>query len=278
MNTPVPTSTRPRLFILSGAGLSAESGISTFRTDGGIWSKDSIEKVCNLDTWLENRPAVFEFYNRRLEEMGSAQPNGAHMRLAQWQHRWGAERVKLLTQNVDDLLEKAGAPEVIHLHGDIHHYLCTACDHRFERTGAGWDEHLSCPQCSDPAAVKPGVVFFNESAPMYSHLGVMRATMTEEDVFLAIGTSFIVIAPPQILPRARWNAHPRSILVDPRPSEDTFGVVCAKPASVGLAVLEPLIASMMDGTSLRSTEPEVSRPLPRFIERLKAALHGFRTA
>ena len=239
--------TPPRLFVLSGAGLSAESGIATFRSADGIWSKESINKVCNLDTWLENRPDVFAFYNARLADMRNAEPNEAHRRLAQWQKRWGADRVQLLTQNVDDLLEKAGAQEVLHLHGDIHHYLCTACGHQFERTSAQWDENLSCPACEDTVAVKPGVVFFNENAPAYSHLQAMRASITNEDLFVAVGTSFAVISPVQMLPRARWSAHPRSFLVDPSPLEDMFGVVCAKPASVGLVEIERVVAAMMDG-------------------------------
>lgn len=246
--------TLPRLFILSGAGLSAESGISTFRSKDGIWSKESLNKVCNLDTWLDNRDAVYDFYNERLEDMGTATPNDAHRRLAQWQSRWGTARVQLLTQNVDDLLEKAGAGEVIHLHGDIHHYLCTACGHRFPREGTNWDRRLACPECVDAIAVKPGVVFFNEEAPAYSHLNTLRDSITDEDLFLAVGTSFVVIAPFQMLPRSRWRAHPRSFLVDPKPEEDVFGVVCAKPATLGLAELEPVIASLMDGAAFLSRD------------------------
>jgi NAD-dependent deacetylase len=263
--------TPPRLFILSGAGLSAESGISTFRSADGIWSKDSINKVCNFDTWLDNRDAVYDFYNARLTEMGNAEPNGAHRRLAAWQTCWGSDRVQLLTQNVDDLLEKAGAESVIHLHGDIHHYQCAACDHRFERESVHWDQSLACPACSDPLAVKPGVVFFNEPAPMYSHLQAMQSGMTADDVFVAVGTSFVVISPFQVLPRSRWNAHPRSILVDPKPSEDCFGVVCAKPASIGLARIEKLVVAMMDGLAVPelSAVNEVAAKPSRFERLLK---------
>jgi NAD-dependent deacetylase len=269
--------TPPRLFVLSGAGLSAESGISTFRSADGIWSKDSLNKVCNLDTWLKNRPAVYEFYNARLKEMGGAAPNEAHLRLAQWQKRWGSDRVQLLTQNVDDLLEKAGAATVIHLHGDIHHYQCTACDHRFARETAHWDESLTCPLCADPLAVKPGVVFFNEHAPAYSRLQEMRESMTNDDLFVAVGTSFVVLSPFQMLPRARWSAHPRSFLVDPKPSEDTFGVVCAKPASTGLADIEKLVRAMMDGTPVpeldsdEKTSDTASGPLQRLFRFLRPA-------
>ena len=262
--------TPPRLFVLSGAGLSAESGISTFRSKDGIWSKESLNKVCNLDTWLDNRDAVYDFYNARLEDMGPAQPNDAHKRLARWQKRWGSHRVELLTQNVDDLLEKAGAAEVVHLHGDIHHYLCTACDHRFPRKTPSWDRHLACPQCGDALAVKPGVVFFNEEAPAYDRLKAMRESMTEEDLFLAVGTSFIVLAPMQVLPRRRWSAHPRSFLVDPKPNEDMFGVVCAMPATQGLAELEDRISRMMEGKAV--ADPAHSTPVvgSSFVSWLRA--------
>ncbi|MGF6303268.1 MULTISPECIES: SIR2 family NAD-dependent protein deacylase [Paraburkholderia] len=101
--------TGPRLFVFSGAGLSAESGIPTFRTGDGIWTQESIDEVCNFLTWRRNREAVFRFYNQRISEKRDAHPNDAHRILAAWQSPWGAERVRLITQNIDDLLERAGA-------------------------------------------------------------------------------------------------------------------------------------------------------------------------
>lgn len=86
------------LYVFSGAGLSAESGLSTFRSADGIWTRNSVEKVCDIRTWRRNRPAVFEFYNDRIREKHGAEPNAAHKLLAKWQNKWGTERVQLLTR------------------------------------------------------------------------------------------------------------------------------------------------------------------------------------
>ncbi|MCA7988715.1 SIR2 family NAD-dependent protein deacylase [Burkholderia vietnamiensis] len=159
--------TGPRLYVFSGAGLSAESGIPTFRTGGGIWSQESIDEVCNFLTWRRNREAVFRFYNQRIAEKRDARPNDAHRILAAWQGLWGTERVRLITQNIDDLLEQAGAQQVTHLHGDMHSMLCTLCDLRFPKGGEEYRPDTACPRCGTAEAVKPGVVFFQEAAPEY---------------------------------------------------------------------------------------------------------------
>ncbi|WP_261546746.1 SIR2 family NAD-dependent protein deacylase [Burkholderia multivorans] len=192
----------PRLYVFSGAGLSAESGIPTFRTGGGIWSQESIDEVCNFLTWRRNREAVFRFYNERIAEKRDARPNDAHRILASWQAMWGPGRVRLITQNIDDLLEQAGALHVTHLHGDMHSMLCTACDLRFPKSGENYRLDTVCPRCGTAETVKPGVVFFQEAAPEYVKLHRMQHDMTDEDVFIAIGTAFEVISPEAMLPRA----------------------------------------------------------------------------
>jgi NAD-dependent SIR2 family protein deacetylase len=110
-----PLARAPRLFVFSGAGLSAESGVPTFRSTDGIWSKFDLDEVCNFNLWRKHRSAVFRFYEDRRKEIEAAQPNGAHRLLALWQHTWGADRVRLITQNVDNLLERAAARDVVHL-------------------------------------------------------------------------------------------------------------------------------------------------------------------
>lgn len=236
-----------RLYVFSGAGLSAESGLSTFRTGDGIWTRNSVEVVCNIRTWRQNRPAVFDFYNDRIREKHDAQPNAAHQLLAKWQNRWGAERVQLLTQNVDDLLEKAGATSVIHVHGDLNSLLCTACDLAFPKEGLYFDPATACPICGNHEGVKPGVVFFGEAAPAYNHLHRIRVEMRAHDVFLAIGSAFEVVPPEAMLPWDRQNEHPNNFLVDPSPSRrEMFGVVQAQPATIGLPRLEEQISVLMD--------------------------------
>jgi NAD-dependent deacetylase len=235
-----------RLYVFSGAGLSAESGLSTFRTGDGIWTRNSVDEVCNIHTWRKNRQAVFQFYNDRIREKHGAEPNAAHKLLAKWQNKWGAERVQLLTQNVDDLLEKAGATSVIHLHGDLNSLLCTACDLAFPKEGLFFDAAAACPICGNHEGVKPGVVFFGEAAPAYQSLHRLRAEMRACDLFLAIGSAFEVVPPEAMLPRDRQNEHPRNFLVDPSPNRsEMFGVVEAQPATTGLQHLEEQIAGLM---------------------------------
>ncbi len=238
----------PRMYVFSGAGLSAESGISTFRTGDGIWSRDSIDEVCNYLTWRRNRPAVFRFYNERLAEYGDARPNDAHRLLAEWQETWGTERVHLVTQNIDDLLEQAGARQVTHLHGDMVTLLCTDCDHRFPMSGEKLDPQATCPSCGHADGVKPGVVFFNEAAPEYETLWRIQSAMTPDDLFIAIGTAFEVIPPERLLPRERIGRHNRNFIVDPVPRRiECFGVVEANLATVGLRNLASTVDLLMSG-------------------------------
>jgi NAD-dependent deacetylase len=236
----------PHLIVFSGAGLSAESGISTFRTGDGIWSHANIDEVCNYLTWRRNRPAVFRFYNQRINECADARPNDAHRLLAQWQETWGTERVHLVTQNIDDMLEQAGARQVTHLHGDMISLLCTDCDYRFPASGPGLDPKAACPSCGEVEGVKPGVVFFNEAAPEYETLWRVQQAMTSDDLFIAVGTAFEVIPPERLLPRERVGQHPRNFLVDPAPRRtECFGVVDRNPATVGLRNLADTVENMM---------------------------------
>ncbi|WP_341313483.1 Sir2 family NAD-dependent protein deacetylase [Paraburkholderia sp. IMGN_8] len=236
----------PRLYVFSGAGLSAESGISTFRTGNGIWSQESIDKVCNFLTWRQNRDAVFHFYNERILEKRDALPNEAHQILAAWQRKWGTERVRLITQNIDDLLERAGALHVSHLHGDMHSMLCTSCDLRFPKEGEVYRLDTACPRCGEVEAVKPGVVFFHEAAPEYLKLHRMQLEMTDDDLFIAIGTAFQVVSPESVLPRERWHHHKRNFLVDPEPRRtEFFGCVEPEFATVGLRSIESRVNTLM---------------------------------
>ncbi len=234
------------LFVFSGAGLSAESGVPTFRTAGGLWTRHNLDRVCNMLTWKENREAVFEFYTGRRQEAAAVQPNDAHVRLAAWQARWGTERVRLLTQNVDDLLERAGAQEVVHLHGDLAHLLCTACGHRWLVDDEAYQAHTRCARCDSLKGVKPGVVFFHETAPQYIHLGRMTRSIRSQDILLVVGSALEVVGVEQLMPRHRWgDSH--NWQVNPEPVDtEYFGRVLAQTASVGLRELEPELVSRME--------------------------------
>jgi NAD-dependent deacetylase len=236
----------PCLYVFSGAGLSVESGLSTFRTGDGIWTKANVDKVCNFTTWRRNRDAVFRFYNERIAEKRNTRPNEAHQILAQWQKTWGTDRVWLITQNIDDFLEQAGAQEVVHLHGDMHSLQCTSCDFRFPREGDEFRPDAACPKCGEVDSVKPGIVFFNESAPKYLNLHRMQVEMKENDLFVAIGSSFEVISPEAMLPWSRLGRHERNFLIDPAPRcTEYFGVVERESATIGLHNLASAVTRMM---------------------------------
>jgi len=182
-----------RLVVLSGAGLSAPSGIQTFRGNDGLWEGHYINKVCDYHTWKDNRAEVHAFYNARRSVLETVRPNDAHAMIAAWKSRYG-DRATILTQNVDDLLERAGCTDVIHLHGDLQYMHCTACSERWHVGYRSWNhEEGRCPKCTSRAGVKPGVVFFNEMAPRYAYLAQAFRNLTEDDVVVVIGTSGLVI-------------------------------------------------------------------------------------
>src|SRR5271155_2928263 len=150
----------PRLIVFSGAGLSAESGLPTFRGASGLWEGISIRTVCHIETWEENFEAVHDFYDARRQAGAKAEPNQAHRTIAEWQKTWPG-RVSVLTQNIDRLLERAGCTEVVHLHGDIRILWCVVCGHEWEIGNDPYDR-AGCSSCARKDTVKPGVVFFGE--------------------------------------------------------------------------------------------------------------------
>ncbi|HDR9106028.1 Sir2 family NAD-dependent protein deacetylase [Paraburkholderia sp. A2RO-4L] len=234
-----------RLVVITGAGLSAESGLATFRDAGGIWSLHNLAEVCNYSVWRRNRAKVFDFYAKRKEEMLAASPNAAHRCLAQWQQQWGVDRVQLLTQNVDDLLERAGATNVGHLHGELSTLLCDHCYRKFDIGRGPVDPTLACPLCHEVAPVKPGVVMFGETSPGYHRLGDAIDGLEPEDILLVIGTSMQVIPVSRLVPAWR-TGHALNWQVNPAPAEPGyFGWNLAASACDGLPQLEPMLSQLM---------------------------------
>ena len=256
-----------KLYVISGAGLSAESGLSTFRSADGLWSKHSLERVCNFLTWKDNKEEVFAFYNARKKDGRNAVPNAAHLKLAEWQARYGADRVVLLTQNVDMLLEQAGATEVVHLHGDMEHMQCYGCGNVWNIGQAEFDVAGACPKCGCLRAVKPAVVFFNEHAPRYASLKKMRDALTPDDIVLVVGSAMQVLPANQLIPSRRRDLS-RNIQVNPDPADAWyFGHNIAMPATAGLPHVEPLIEALMLGTKI----PEDWTPPPLVGESIRPA-------
>ena len=186
----------PKIIIFSGAGLSAESGISTFRDSNGLWENHKIEEICNESTWKKNFEKVHDFYNQRRTQLANVQPNEAHKTIKRLYDKFGDDLI-IATQNVDDLLERAGIPadKIIHLHGELTKMHCTACGHKWE-IGYAKFNHLTdrCPDCDSRKGVKPFIVFFGGSAPMYTHLYRALEYLEHPDSkLIVIGTNANVV-------------------------------------------------------------------------------------
>ena len=171
------------IVILTGAGISAESGLATFRASDGLWENHRIEEVATPEAFIRDPGLVHRFYNARRAAAAAALPNPAHRALAalagQQQHR-----VTLITQNVDDLHERGGSPEVIHIHGELCRALCAGCGARWTAP-ARMQPDDPCPACKRRAA-RPDIVWFGE---MPYHMERIWAALETADLFAAIGTS-----------------------------------------------------------------------------------------
>jgi len=192
------TKPQPRIVIFTGSGISAESGLATFRGDDGLWNNHAIDDVCNENTWRQNYGLVHDFYNNLRQSLAQAKPNQAHYCIAQIQQQYGT-LVQLVTQNVDDLLERAGATKVLHLHGHLCELRCDHCAHEW---GFGYQlfdqdnaEHRRCPHCGeDQQCVRPNIVFFGGPAPNYHHFyRILAAANHPDSIFIVSGTQGSVV-------------------------------------------------------------------------------------
>jgi NAD-dependent deacetylase len=195
-----------KVMILSGAGLSAESGIRTFRDHDGLWEEYDVMQVCSTEGWRADRALVTRFYNARRKDLADKAPNPAHYALANLEKKYPG-RIWNLTQNVDDLLERAGCQNIIHLHGTLRDLRCEACGHVWDVGYRVQEEDETCPACGS-TRVRHNVVMFGEAAPAYRFI---QQAIDESDLFVAIGTSGQVI---DIVSIATEFAH--SILVNPK--------------------------------------------------------------
>ncbi len=176
-----------RVFILSGAGLSAESGIRTFRDSDGLWEEYSVEEVCSIGGWERDRDKVTKFYDARRADLKDKKPNRAHKMIAYLKNKF-PDNIEVLTQNVDDLLERAGCEDVIHLHGTLTDLRCEDCGNIF-KIGYDSQDRSICPRCESDR-IRHNVVMFGEAAPEYVHL---HRLYNEADMVVVIGTSGYVI-------------------------------------------------------------------------------------
>jgi len=173
-----------KIFILTGAGISAESGIPTFRDSGGVWKRYDLTEVATPEGFRRNPDLVHEFYNQRRKELLKVKPNPAHLALVELEKHYPGE-VLVVTQNVDDLHERAGTRNLIHMHGELLKVRCELCGQVFRETGEIFS-HTPCPACGKAGGLRPHVVWFGEM-PLY--LEEIYEALKKCDLFVAIGSS-----------------------------------------------------------------------------------------
>jgi NAD-dependent deacetylase len=247
------------IFVLTGAGVSQESGLDTFRGQGGLWRRVRIEDVATPEAFRRDPRRVFDFYDLRRRELAKAAPNAAHLALAELEGA-GAP-MALVTQNVDDLHERAGSRQVIHMHGELNRALCQNCQGSIEwLSDLGPDD--KCPKCGGP--LRPDVVWFGE-APC--HLPEIERALGRCTLFVAIGTSGVVHPAAGLVRLAKAaGAATMELNLEPSANKGAFDQAIYGPASkVVPAWTRSLLASRRasgDWRKALSGGPREPRPGP----------------
>lgn len=187
------------IVILTGAGVSAESGLTTFRAADGLWEDHRVEDVATPEAYRRNPELVHRFYDARRARLAEVEPNAAHRALARLDAQWEGELL-LITQNVDDLHERAGSKRLLHMHGELTNGWCLACDQRFSWVGP-MGEVATCPQCAVQGRVRPDIVWFGE---MPYEMDRIEDALRKADLFVSIGTSGAVYPAAGFVQTARY--------------------------------------------------------------------------
>jgi NAD-dependent deacetylase len=197
------------IVILTGAGISAESGIATFRGGGGLWSNYKIDDVATLNGYRRNPALVHDFYNARRRELKNVAPNPAHIALAELEAEYPGN-VTVITQNVDDLHERAGTKNLLHMHGELLSVRCEECGHSIN-SSEDFSPASVCPNCSVKGVLRPDIVWFGE-IPKF--LDRIETLLLAADLFISIGTSGHVYPAAGFVGVARKNAHTVEINIE----------------------------------------------------------------
>lgn len=217
-----------RIVILTGAGVSAESGVPTFRGPDGLWEGHRVEDVATPEAFAHNPRLVQTFYDQRRVALGQVEPNAAHRALARLDAEWRQELL-LVTQNVDDLHERAGSKRLIHMHGELKSAWCTACDarHFWEGSLLDWPP---CPTCGAAGQMRPDIVWFGE---MPYAMGQIERAVMACDLFVSIGTSGNVYPAAGFVDlAARAGARTLELNLDPSMASRRFDESRLGPAGV----------------------------------------------
>jgi NAD-dependent deacetylase len=202
-----------RVFVLTGAGISAESGLPTFRASDGLWAGHAIEDVCTPEAWQRNPALVWEFYSERRRQGAAAEPNPAHDALAALEQHLG-DRFFLCTQNVDDLHERAGSVRLVHMHGELARSRCgDECGQPPVEDRTVYKNLSEVGRCPCGARMRPHIVFFGE-IPL--EMGRIQAEIDRTTLMLVVGTSGSVYPAANFVQRARQHGA-RTVYVGPEP-------------------------------------------------------------
>ena len=233
--------TNPHLFknivILTGAGISTESGIRTFRDQNGLWEEHRIEDVATPEAFHRDPALVQRFYNARRAQLKDPkiQPNAAHLALAELEKHWEGEFL-LVTQNVDNLHRRAGSQNLLHMHGRLDQVFCQSCEET-----SNWLEDLEvdehCPFCGIRGALRPNIVWFGE---MPHHLDEIYAAIEKADIFISIGTSGNVY-PAAGFVQLAWKARKIEVNLKDTETSSAFEEHLVGPASLEVPKLVKLI-------------------------------------
>lgn len=213
--------------ILTGAGISAESGLQTFRDSGGLWEGYRVEDVCTPAAFARSPQTVIDFYNARRRAAAAAEPNAAHFALADLERAYD---VQIITQNVDDLHERAGSGKVLHLHGELNKLRSTVDENEI----LPWQgDQTLADRDSRGRPLRPHIVWFGEAVPLIEEaVRLVEAA----DIVIVVGTSLKVYPAASLLHYARFGVP--MYLIDPKPNADVSGVeILAQTAVRGVPVL-----------------------------------------
>ncbi|WP_395712619.1 NAD-dependent deacylase [Reyranella sp.] len=212
----------PTIVALTGAGISKESGIDTFRDSDGLWKRVNLEEVATIEAWHRDKKKVLDFYNdtRRQFRAAHIEPNAAHRALARLEKEYGGE-VVIVTQNIDPLHEQAGSRNVLHMHGRDGEIRCMRCGHVLE-SDVDLTPRSICPGCQAVGELRPNIVWFGE---MPQHMDEIHAALERCGLFLAIGTSGEVYPAAGFVlevRRHRARAHTVELNLEPTDNRDLF--------------------------------------------------------
>ena len=225
---------KKHVVVISGAGISAESGVKTFRDSGGLWENHKIEDVATPQAWEQNQDLVLDFYNQRRKQLHEVEPNAAHEALVRLESGF---EVTVITQNVDNLHERAGSSNILHLHGQLTHSRSSVDEFEIYEID-GW-ELKKGQLCSHGHQLRPNIVWFGEAVPM---MGVAARIANQADILLIVGTSL--------------NVYPAASLVD------------LSDPSVPIYLIDPGSPEIRPNKSLHHIKEQAGAALPRLVQNL----------